>query len=123
MGQSAEETRDRRRSVRLDLQLPLVVRSVGKDGTVQEAEAVTLVVNGHGCLLRLKAAMIEGMNLDIVNSSSEEVRRGRVVWCGEVSPEGEHRVAIELEDRDPRFWGPKYAEAVALKTLSDTWSR
>ncbi|NIV35492.1 MAG: hypothetical protein GWN58_40390 [Anaerolineae bacterium] len=111
----------RRRSARVDLQLPVTVRWFSPDGAVQEKEALTLTINEHGCLLPLKAAVIEGMNLELVNKFNREVRKGKVVWSAAINPQGQHQVGIELENSGPQFWGPRYAEAVRSPDLSDTW--
>ena len=118
---STGKRRSLRRSMRLDLQVAVGVRWITSDGTPQEKDAATLVVNDYGCLVPLKAAMIEGMNLELVNRTNKEVRRGKVIWCGAVNLEGRHEVGIELEEPDPQFWGPQYAKAMLTQNLSDSW--
>lgn len=120
MGPSGQKRLTRRRSLRVDLQLPVVVSWVAHGRTPRE-EAMTLAVNEHGCLLGLKALVTEGLEMDLLNPSSKMVSRGKVVWCGDVSKEGRHQVAIELEKPDATFWGTRYLQAVHLRALSDTW--
>lgn len=121
---SAEETASqRRRSLRVDLQIPVSVRWFTKDGNPQEKQATTSVINQHGCMLPLKAAVMEGMPLELVNQFNNEVRKGKVVWSAGINSEGHQQVGIELENADSHFWGPKYKDAVRVANLnlSDTW--
>ncbi len=103
-----EQSVDRRREARLSLlasrQVCVAVRWITPDGTRQEEEGIALVVNECACMLPMKAAMIEGTALELVNQSSKNVGKGKVAWCGGVDSEGRHRVAIELEKADPQFW-------------------
>lgn len=113
--------RSRRRSVRVDLQVPVVIRWVGRDGSPRVKQAKTIVVNEHGCLLPLSVAMVEGTSLELENRSSKQVRAGKVIWCGLPSRQGTHQVGIELAEPDPQFWGPEYAGAIRRQTLTDIW--
>ncbi len=105
--QSAERRRKPRLTLLIDRQVPVAVRWNAPDGTRREEKAIALVVNEFACVLPMKAAMIEGMVLELVNQSSKKVGQGKVAWCGAVDPEGRHRVAIELEKADPQFWSGK----------------
>ena len=118
---AAERRPSRRRSVRVPLQIPITVRWSEKDGTVQEKETTTVIINEHGCLLSLKAPVIEGMSLEVRNRSSNEARKGKVVWCGGTGLQDANQVAIELEGAGSEFWGPQYAERARFPGLQDTW--
>ncbi len=118
---AGERRPSRRRSVRVPLQIPITVRWSEKDGMVQEKETTTVIINEHGCLLTLKAPVIEGMSLEVRNRSSNEARKGKVVWCGGTSPQGDNQVAIELERAGSEFWGRQYAERARFPDLQDTW--
>jgi len=100
----------RRRSVRAELEVPVVVRLTAKDGSPQEEATHTKVVNAHGCLLLLKAVVVEGLSIELINPDTNEVRRGRVVFCGAVDSAGRTQVGVELEDPDPKFWGQRYVD-------------
>ncbi len=104
--QAAERRREPRWRPPLDRKVPVAVRWVAPDGTPQEEEAIALMINEQACVLPMKAAMIEGIALELVRHSGKKSAKGKVVWCGTVDSEGRHRVATELEKVDPQFWGP-----------------
>ena len=118
---AVERRPSRRRSVRVPLQIPITVRWVAGDGTPQERQTMTMTINEHGCLVPLNAPVIEGMTLEVTNRSSNEASKGKAVWCGGTSPQGDNQVAIELERAGSEFWGRQYAERVRFIGLQDTW--
>lgn len=107
--------KDRRRTKRVQLYVPVVVKWVGRDGSPREEVVGTKTVNAHGCLLSLKTTIVEGVRVEIVNRDSGQARKGRVVMCGEVSLEGSAEVAIELEGLEPEFWGERYVDFLRLQ--------
>jgi len=113
--------RGRRRSLRVELAVPLRVVWQGRDGARREERTATVVVNAHGCLLTLRAPLLVGAPLEITHGETGAVRRGRVVWCGEVAPDGRTRVGVELADSAPEFWGSGYAEAFYAATTAELW--
>ena len=119
--QRAERRFSLRRSVRVPLQIPITVRWVAGDGTLQEHQTMTMTINEHGCLVPLKTPVMEGMTLEVTNRSSNEARKGKAVWCGGTSPQGDNQVAIELERADSAFWGRQYAERASFPDIQDTW--
>lgn len=120
MDLAAGKRRDRRRSTRSELQLPVVVKWDAPDGSPREEITKTLVVNTHGCLVYLKAPLPEGMDVELRNGVSDEVRKGRVAWSGEVTLDGRNKVGIELEEADAAFLGPQYAEFARWVTFQDS---
>lgn len=106
---------ERRRTKRVQLYVPVVVKWVGKDGSPREEVAATKSVNAHGCQLSLKEPIVEGVRVEIVNRDSGQARKGRVVMCSGASLEGRAEVAIELEGLEPRFWGERYVDSLRLQ--------
>ncbi|MFQ5816332.1 MAG: hypothetical protein ACE5H2_00020 [Terriglobia bacterium] len=115
------EPRERRRSLRVECQVPVVVKWVVKGRPPQEEATETKIINAHGCLLTLKAAVSEQMNVELVNPETQEVHKGRVVWCGGVDPQGRTQVAVELENPDPKFWGQAYADFLLSAAMKEHW--
>lgn len=109
----------RRRSTRAELQVPVMIKWVAQDGSSKEETTETKVVNARGCLLLLKGAVSEGVDVEIINRDSNEARKGRVVWSGEAIAVGRNRIGIELEDPDPRFWGNRYVDFLLWTTLEE----
>ncbi|MFQ5724344.1 MAG: hypothetical protein ACE5G6_07605 [Terriglobia bacterium] len=101
---------ERRRSVRAECQVPVVVRWVGSDGSHKQEATETRIVNAHGCMLLLKASLMVNTPVEITNSDTREARKGHVAWSGSVGADGRNKVAVELEDPDPKFWGPRYVD-------------
>lgn len=112
---------DRRRSMRVDCRVPVVVKWVAPNGSAHEEATETMVINAHGCFLSLKAAVIEGINVELVNPATNAVRNGRVIWCGEAGVGGTNNIGIELENPDPKFWGQKYDDSLLHAAARDNW--
>jgi hypothetical protein len=104
--QSVERRRKPRSRLVLDRKAPVTVRWVAPDGSRREEQAIALMINEQACVLPMRAALVEGIVLELVSHSGEKIAKGKVVWCGTVDREGRHRVATELEKVDPQFWGP-----------------
>lgn len=107
----------RRRSIRAEYQVPVVVKWVAQDRTAKEETTETKVVNAHGCLLSLKAPVTEGQTVELVNRSTKNARRSRVIFCGRVGADGRTEVAVELDHPDPRFWGERYVDFLLWMAL------
>lgn len=103
---------ERRRDQRIEVQINLKVKWKAQDGTSKEAPAITQSINGYGgCFLFVKAALMEGMAVELENPSAGKTCPASVVWCGEVDSEGRTHAGIELDQPDEEFWGPKFKEA------------
>lgn len=120
-GSGRQYAYERRRSPRREIQIPVRVRWIADDGSRREEVTKTQVVNAHGCLLLLRAALWVGTEVELVNLSSQAVRRGKVAWGGEVSSDGRNKVGIELDEPDPHFWGPQYEDTLLLTIDRDWW--
>ena len=94
---------DRRRSHRVLVQLPVVVRGQGAGDGPFEEETHTLVVGAHGCLLLLAASVSTGQKLVLRNKSTHEEQQCRVVHVGKASG-GKTQVGLEFTRAAPQFW-------------------
>jgi len=63
----------RRRSSRAEMKVPLIVKLITKDGTVQEENTQTKIVNAHGCMVMLKTRVVEGQLAEMVNLETKQV--------------------------------------------------
>lgn len=97
------EERNRRRSERVVLCVPLQLSAKMPDGKRISIEAHSLVVNAHGGLLDLGIAMLRGQHVILSNSGTEKVATGKVVRV-EGSEEGRFSVAFEFDCPAPHFW-------------------
>jgi len=109
MGETTEvKTSDQRRSSRVFTRIP--VRAAGKDseGRKFRESSQTIVINAHGGLLYLQAALELGSELVITNPVTEEDQECRVVYLGDTSEKGT-RIGVEFLSPSPRFWGVEFA--------------
>lgn len=94
----------RRRSQRVILSLPVMVRT---DGALPnksfEEQTQTLVVNAHGALVTLSGAVEKGQSLLLINRATHEDRLCHVVYVGPAAG-GKAQVALEFKVPSPDFW-------------------
>jgi hypothetical protein len=86
------------------------VRAAGKstDGRKFTESSQTVVVNAHGGLLYLQAAIEMGAQISLTNPVTEEEQECRVVYLGDTSDKGT-RVGVEFLSPAPHFWGVEFA--------------
>ncbi len=106
MVKPAEESRresERRRSQRVFLSLPVLVRGAASGPPSFEEETRTLVVNAHGALVILANRVEVGEKLRLKNLKSGEEQPCEVAYLG---PEvlGKIQVGVEFVEPAPHFW-------------------
>jgi hypothetical protein len=97
------EEKNRRRSERVVLRVPLQLSTKMPDGKRISIEAHSLVVNAHGGLLDLGMEILRGQQVTLNNPRTEKVVTGKVVRV-ERSEEGRFSVAFEFDYPAPHFW-------------------
>lgn len=97
--------RDRRRSQRVLIIIPVNVSWTTKDGVRVKEEAHTEVVSRHGALLRLKGSLPVGAKVELSRHHTGHSSHAKVVWSGKPDVEGVGRVAVELSETSDEFWG------------------
>ena len=100
---SPPNPRDRRRSERVMLQMKITVLADDTEHKPRQEEALTLVVNAHGGLLKLKMEVHVGQPIVLVNPQNKVKQDCRVVRVEDTSPEY-FSVAIEFDQPHPKFW-------------------
>jgi hypothetical protein len=97
------DPRNRRRSERVLLQVPVNLEIPQADGRALRGDAYTLSVNAHGGLLEMGTKVQRGQHLILANPGTG-VREGcRVVQCDK-SQNGYFAVAFEFDQPAPNFW-------------------
>lgn len=96
---------ERRRDVRMDIQIPLTVKWSDNDGKKHEEGIQTKVINSYGCLFFMKSKIAEGTTLDITNLSNNKKHIARVIYSGYTDAQGRTIVGIGLVDPSSEFWG------------------
>ena len=94
---------NRRRSKRVMLQINVTVIAEDVERKSRKEEALTLVVNAHGGLLKMKMEVHVGQPMLLVNPQNEVEQSCRVVRVEDTSPEL-FSVAFEFDQPNPKFW-------------------
>jgi hypothetical protein len=92
-----------RRSERIILDVPLVVRGVAADNKIFEEVTSTLIVNAHGALLMLGMKVAVGQSVILMNPKNWDDCEGKVAYVG-APYAGLARVGIEFTRPAPDFW-------------------
>jgi hypothetical protein len=100
--QSAESATDRRRSHRVNIAMPVLIR--GKRGTQPFEESVqTISVNAHGCMMRVATPIARSQEVSIVNTKTAEELPCTVTFIGQ-RESGKTEVGVEFAEPSPLFW-------------------
>ena len=93
---------ERRRTVRLPLQIPLTVRCHLPEGETIDLKATTYVVSAHGALLLMDTPLLPGQRIHVFNEMTSES-----VDCHVTSLREKHDrrfVGITFSEPDQDFW-------------------
>jgi len=108
---SESQMRERRRSERVLIRVPIQVRGVAPDGSELKEEAEAVVVSRFGALLRTNKPLKKGSGLTVTNTFSREAEEFRVVWVSEKQPDGRWDVGVEAVHPREDFWGIRFPPA------------
>jgi len=100
---SVMDERNRRRSERVVLRVPVQLSAWMPGGKRISIEAHTLVVNAHGGLLDVGMEMLKGQQIRLRNERTEIVATGKILRV-EGSQDSRFSVAFEFESPAPHFW-------------------
>jgi hypothetical protein len=104
-----------RRSPRILASLPVEISDTGST-----MMAWTAVINLNGALILSSVNWLGGTELEFRNPRTEVRVKGRVVWSGDVSPNGLHKLGVEFDRSSPDLWGTDYdAAAVEISELDE----
>jgi hypothetical protein len=92
-----------RRSERVMLQMKLTVIAEDVQRKPRQEEALTLVVNAHGGLLKMKFDLHVGQPMRLVNPHNRLEQSCRVIHVEDMSAEF-FSVAFEFDKPNPKFW-------------------
>jgi hypothetical protein len=100
---SVDLQKNRRRSERVMLQMPVVVSARTPNGKGIHEEAQTMVVNAHGGLLDIATEISVGQKILLINMKTKMAEPCRVARA-EKSWDGHYSIAFEFERPAPKFW-------------------
>jgi len=94
---------DARRSLRVILRIPILVRAEIHGEPPLKEDTSTLVVNAHGALISLAMKVRPGQKLVLRNWGTAKEQDCRVVHVKD-NPFGKNEVGIEFPFPNPHFW-------------------
>ena len=95
--------KERRRTLRVTLTVPLTVRGQSDDGEKFSAHALSQAVNRNGGLLQMEQVVVIGQPLILVNENSNRSIECRVVAVRH-ERDGKTYVGVEFVTPDANFW-------------------
>jgi PilZ domain-containing protein len=95
--------KERRRTLRVALAVPLTVHGQTDDGEKFSARAHSQSVNRNGALLHLEHLVVTGQVLQLVNENTNRTVESRVVSIKH-QRDGKTYVAVEFAIPDANFW-------------------
>lgn len=99
---SSADSGDRRRTHRIQIAMPVIVRGGSGAHTFQE-ETHTVSVNANGCMVRLAAQVTRTQHVSIVNPKTAEELPCKITFIGQ--REGNKTdVGLEFSEPSPLFW-------------------
>jgi len=93
----------RRRSMRVLLSVPILVSGKLPGGQEFNEEAKTLVVNAHGALIALNAAVSADQLVTVSNKTTRQSLDCRIVYVGR-SQDEKTQMGLEFLQPCPGFW-------------------
>jgi hypothetical protein len=96
---------NRRRSERVTLRVPVIVKTKTRQGASVQEETYTAVVNAHGGLMKVKMELQAGQPIILVNAQTKMEQSCRVVRVENPPTSGSSfGVAFEFDKPAPHFW-------------------
>jgi len=92
-----------RRSQRLFIQVPVIVEGKLANKSDFSEKTHTIVVNAHGALVELSAALEQGQTVILQNARTNEEAKS-VVKLVTPGDSGKFNVALEFKNPSPEFW-------------------
>jgi len=101
-GAPPEAANDRRRTQRVNIAMPVLVR--GESGGKKfEEETTTVSVNAHGCMVRLAVKVTRSQALSLVNPKTAEELPCTVTFLGQRDG-NKVQVGVQFDEASPLFW-------------------
>jgi hypothetical protein len=99
-------TVEQRRSERVLVDLPVLIRGLVADNDSFQEETFTVTVNAHGALLMLAAKVALGQTVTLVNLRNSAERVCHIAYTGRAHA-GLAQVGVEFSEPAPGFWPVK----------------
>jgi hypothetical protein len=92
-----------RRSARVLMDVPVIVRGESSDHSSFREETFTVTVSAHGALVMLATSVALGQRIVLMNPLNRDEREGRIAYRGPLHA-GLSQVAVEFTQPSPEFW-------------------
>jgi hypothetical protein len=92
-----------RRSKRVLIDVPVVIRGEAADHHAFQEETFTVTVSAHGALVMMETQVALGQSVVVMNPANWDERAGRVAYVGKLHA-GLAQVAVEFAQPAPEFW-------------------
>jgi hypothetical protein len=102
-GWTAVAQTGQRRSARVLMDVPVVIRGESADQNLFREETFTVTVSAHGALIMLAANVALGQRIVMMNPLNRDEREGRIAYRGPLHA-GLSQVAVEFTEPSPEFW-------------------
>jgi len=99
---AVENSAERRRSHRLYITMPVIIRGKNVNLSFNE-ETHTASVSAHGCMVRLAEKVKRGQEVAILNPKTVEELPCTVTFVGQ-KESGKAEVGLEFTEPSPLFW-------------------
>lgn len=108
MGTPPASSKDRRRSERLLLRVPVKIFGKAKDGRQAEEDAEVVIVSRHGALMRSASPLPSGTMIEIMNKYTQKQAPFKVIWCSDRAVSDRWDVGLETSAESEEFWGVQF---------------
>jgi len=98
------KVRERRRGVRVNSRVPVVVEMEMAAGQAERLEGHTRIVGPYGCLVVLPHPIDLEQRMKLTNLATQRSNEAMIVWKGKERTEG-WEFGVELFDPPMDFWG------------------
>jgi len=106
---SARAMMERRRSSRVQIKIPVVVRNEA-DGETHAAPAEAISVSRYGALIRVPFLPPMGSRIEVLHGLSREVREFRVISLRGQKEHGPFDLGVEIYYPARNFWGVQFPD-------------
>jgi hypothetical protein len=93
---------ERRRSLRLQITMPVIVRAQVGNAPIEETTH-TVAVNANGCMVRLSARLARSQQVSIINPKTAEELPCKVTYVGQ-NDGNKTEIGLEFAEASPLFW-------------------
>ena len=107
--------RERRRSDRVLLRIPITLYGLSKDNQHVTVEAETADISRVGALINAPSAFRLGTILEVTSKYTRQCEKFRVIWISPEQKHGKYEVGIEMLTPRDDFWGITFPSRSAAK--------